>query len=219
MPAYHQDLFDRIPEEKRRTVLDAAAAEFAKGGFAAANINIVARNAGVSVGSIYKYFGSKENCFLAVLEDGFRELESSLASTLGSSASPLDKFEAIVRLIPAHSRARRSVVRLYNELTGERPTDAVREFCERFEGLSARTYSALVGELREGGLVDRAADPDTFAFCLDNLFMMLQFSYSCDYFELRRRTYLGPEKAEDDTFVADQVIRFIRGALRGPSAE
>ncbi len=213
MGQYHLDTFDRIPEEKRRLVLDAAAAEFAAGGFAAANINVIAANAGISVGSIYKYFGSKENCFLAVLQEGFGELETALDSALKADRTPLEKIEAVLRLIPEHSRKKKSIVRLYNELTGEGLTDSVREFCERFEALSARAYSSLIREARSLGLAAEGVDPEGFAFCMDNLFMMLQFSYACDYFALRRQVYLGPEKAGDDAFLVEQTLRFIRGAL------
>jgi AcrR family transcriptional regulator len=216
MGRYHLGTFDRIPEEKRRLVLDAAAEEFAVGGFAAANINTIAANAGISVGSIYKYFGSKENCFLAVLEDGFSELETALSLALKADRSPLEKIEAVLSLIPEHSRRKKSIVRLYNELTGEGLTDSVREFCERFEALSAHAYSSLIREAKALGYAAEDVDPEGFAFCMDNLFMMLQFSYSCDYFALRRRVYLGEDKADDDAFLVKQALQFIRGALRGP---
>jgi TetR/AcrR family transcriptional regulator len=216
MGRYHLNTFDRIPEEKRRLVLDAAAEEFAAGGFAAANINTIAANAGISVGSIYKYFGSKENCFLAVLEEGFSELETALSSALEDKRSPIEKIEAVLRLIPEHSRRKKSIVRLYNELTGEGLTDSVREFCERFEALSARAYSSLIREARDLGLAAADVDPEGFAFCMDNLFMMLQFSFSCDYFALRRRVYLGEGKADDDQFLIEQALRFIKGALGVP---
>lgn len=214
MAKYHNETFERIPEEKRRAVLDAAAEEFSVGGFAAGNINTIASRAGVSVGSLYKYFGSKENCFLAVLEDGFRDLERALESTLREEQGPLEKVEAILRLIPEHSRSHKSVVRLYNELTGEGLTDSVKDFCERFEALSARAYAALAREAIAAGIAKPDLDPEAFAFFMDNLFMALQFSYSCDYFILRRRVYLAGAKSEEDGYLVSQMLRFISAALR-----
>jgi AcrR family transcriptional regulator len=230
MGIYHQAMFERIAETKRRTILDAAAAEFARAGFAAANINRIAEIAEVSVGSLYKYFGSKENCFLAVLEEGFRELETTLGEVLERTDPPLAKIESILRLIPRHSRQHQSVVRLYNELTGEGLTPAVAEFCHRFETLSARAYTQLVHEIQAAQAARAAApaavrgrlgsadaadpiDPAVAAYCLDNLFMMLQFGYACDYFALRRRLYLGEPAADNDEYVVNQTLRFIRGGL------
>lgn len=219
MGRYHTDLFERISPDKRRFVLDAAAAEFAVGGFAAANINIIADRASVSVGSLYQYFGSKENCFLAVLEDGFEELEGVLQDALGSNKTPLQRIETILRLIPEHSRRHKNIVRLYNELTGDGLTEGVRDFCERFEALSSRAYAALVKEAIAAGSARSDIDADAFAFLMDNIFTMLQFSYACDYFELRKRVVLGPGKADDDQFLVDQALAFISAALGGRTQE
>ncbi len=47
-------------------------------GFSAANINVMAKNAGISIGSMYNYFESKENLFLAVVDYGYKVLNSHI---------------------------------------------------------------------------------------------------------------------------------------------
>ena len=58
--------------DKRGEVLDIASETFLSKGFDGTSINVMAREAGISKESIYRYFGSKEDLFLAVVE---RELE------------------------------------------------------------------------------------------------------------------------------------------------
>ena len=58
--------------DKREEVLDIASETFLAKGFDGTSINVMAREAGISKESIYRYFGSKEDLFLAVVE---RELE------------------------------------------------------------------------------------------------------------------------------------------------
>jgi TetR/AcrR family transcriptional repressor of mexJK operon len=58
--------------DKREEVLDIASETFLSKGFDGTSINVMAREAGISKESIYRYFGSKEDLFLAVVE---RELE------------------------------------------------------------------------------------------------------------------------------------------------
>lgn len=58
--------------DKREEVLDIASETFLSKGFDGTSINLMARQAGISKESIYRYFGSKEDLFLAVVE---RELE------------------------------------------------------------------------------------------------------------------------------------------------
>jgi AcrR family transcriptional regulator len=58
-------------EAKARThenLLDAGLAVFADRGYGAASVEEIARRAGVSVGSVYAHFSSKEKLFLALLE-------------------------------------------------------------------------------------------------------------------------------------------------------
>jgi AcrR family transcriptional regulator len=50
-------------ERKRLHVLEVAAAEFARLGFDQANINVIAKLAGIGKGTIYLYAPSKERLF------------------------------------------------------------------------------------------------------------------------------------------------------------
>jgi AcrR family transcriptional regulator len=207
--------FERLPEDKKRTILNSAAAEFARAGFSAAKVDEIAARAGVSVGALYKYFGSKENCFLAVLDDGVKELEARLDQVLETETEAWARIEAIVRLIPEHSRRHAEVLRLYHEIGGEGLSGLARDFCRRFEGLSARCYSALLAEARSAGLVRPELDENYAAFFLDNVFMALQFSFSCDYHRLRKAVYLGPDKDEDDETLVARTMQFLRYGLSG----
>jgi len=212
MPA--SPVFERLPETKQRCILAAAASEFARSGFAAAKVDTIAARAGISVGSLYQYFGTKENCFLAVLDDGVAELQGRLDDVLTREADPWNRIEAIVRLIPEHSRRHAEVLRLYHEIGGEGLSDLGRDFCLRFEGLSARIYSSVLAEARALGAVRSDLDEDYAAFCLDNVFVALQFSFSCDYHKLRKAVYLGTKDTDDEALVA-RVLQFLRYGLAG----
>lgn len=59
----------RIRKERRRQILDAARRVFSQKGFDATNVSDVAAATGVSQGTIYHYFDSKDDLFMAVFED------------------------------------------------------------------------------------------------------------------------------------------------------
>jgi len=61
--------FEKLPEDKRRTILDAAAAEFAEHGFEGASFNRIIEQAGISKGAMYYYFADKADAYGAVLDD------------------------------------------------------------------------------------------------------------------------------------------------------
>lgn len=65
--------WQRRPMERRREILDAAVQVFGDRGFDCATIADVARQAGVSPGTVVHYFGSKGDLFEEALRDRFLE--------------------------------------------------------------------------------------------------------------------------------------------------
>ena len=66
--AAHSDpKWRRLPEERPQQILEAALAVFAEHGIAAAKLEAIAARAGVSKGTIYLYFQSKEELFKEVV--------------------------------------------------------------------------------------------------------------------------------------------------------
>lgn len=91
--------------ETVKALVEATARVLVQDGFYPANTNRIADVAGVSVGSLYQYFPSKEALVVAVIERHRTEMMEVLHSTLRSvSAMPLQEaFRALVRMmIDAH---------------------------------------------------------------------------------------------------------------------
>lgn len=210
---FHKDTFDRIPDEKRTRILEIATTEFANKGYDSANINEIAEKAGISVGALYKYFDSKENFFLTCVSFGIETLESVLKDVLGSSGDFLTKVENIARLIQRHSRSNKDLIRLYNEITSESNSELVNKLSRGLEEISAKTYSSLIAEAQRKGEIRGDADPGLYAYFTDSLFMMLQFSYSCEYYQERFRIYAGEDIFERDEAVIQQFLAFIKSAF------
>jgi len=61
----------RVSEQKRRSIMEAARAEFQDCGFTHAAMAEIARKADVSTATLYKHFGSKEELFGAVIEESY----------------------------------------------------------------------------------------------------------------------------------------------------
>lgn len=66
-----------LKHEVRDRILDAAQHVFARQGYAASTMRMIARQAGISTGNVYRYFDSKETLFAEVLPHTFpRRLDS-----------------------------------------------------------------------------------------------------------------------------------------------
>jgi len=85
--------FERRKEARPGEILDAALEIFVEKGFAATRLEDVAQRAGVSKGTVYLYFDSKEELFKAVIRSGIvraiEEAEGRAAAFEGSSADLL----------------------------------------------------------------------------------------------------------------------------------
>jgi AcrR family transcriptional regulator len=69
----------KLPNGRRETLLEAAAAVFFEQGYAAASIDAIIERAGGSKRNIYNEFGSKEGLFLALITENADKVLSSLA--------------------------------------------------------------------------------------------------------------------------------------------
>ena len=58
---------------KRRQIMDGARSAFLAAGFDGASMNDIARSAGVSKGTLYAYFTSKDELFEAIIRDQYRQ--------------------------------------------------------------------------------------------------------------------------------------------------
>ncbi len=74
------DVLARSKSQRTDDILCAAEHVFARDGFAAATMDAVAREAGVSKGGMYRHFSSKDELFLAVVARTAKELDALLRS-------------------------------------------------------------------------------------------------------------------------------------------
>jgi len=207
------ELFNRIPEQKRNRILQAAIQEFASYGYENANTNKIAKQANISVGSLFQYFENKEDLFLTTVKSGACVIKSTLEEIMIGDEDILIKVEKILRLIQKHSRDNVNMIRLYNEMSTQSNSRIMFQTVESLESLTAFLYSSLIEQAQKDKDVRLDCDPKMFAFLLDNLFMMLQFSYSCDYYRERFKIYVNEDIFEMDDFVVEQVLNFIKNAF------
>jgi AcrR family transcriptional regulator len=80
----------------RRAILKAALGSFASKGFAASTLDDVHRRSGISIGSIYHHFGSKEQIGGALYVEGLRDYQESIISALMKSSDARTAIRSII---------------------------------------------------------------------------------------------------------------------------
>lgn len=104
----------RLPRQERAratvaAITEAAAQLLVERGYAKVSTNLIARQAGVSVGSLYQYFPNKESIYAAILDGHVAEMRTLGERALVVLADPALSFPAALRrvlesLVDVHRR-------------------------------------------------------------------------------------------------------------------
>ena len=84
-------------QARKKDILSTALALFAEKGFHEVTVNEIAREVGLSKGTLYLYFKSKENLFYSVILDKHNALLDDLQLTLRKDAPFLNRLECFIR--------------------------------------------------------------------------------------------------------------------------
>lgn len=85
----------RLPQARRQAVLDAAEAEFGAHGFARGSLNVIARNAQVSKGSLFQYFTDKADLCAHLSDVVARRIRAEIEREIANLPWSEDFFGAL----------------------------------------------------------------------------------------------------------------------------
>lgn len=206
-------MLKKLSKEKISEILETGIAEFAENGPDKANINVIAQKSGVSVGVIYKYYKNKDDLFEACLRHGLAALVEAINDALQGDDKILVRAEKLVRAVQRSAKKQGSYNVLYHEITAGSCRKYAPFLAKEIEGISAKVYSEFIAKAQADGDIRQDMDPRMFAFFFDNLLMMLQFSYCCDYYRERFKIYCGNDVLFDDEKVVSELLKFIESAF------
>jgi TetR/AcrR family transcriptional regulator len=210
---FHKDTFDKTTAERRQRVIDVAISEFAARGYSATNINDIAKKSGISIGAMYSYFASKEDLFLAVVNQAYTLLETVLNDVREKHT---DVFELLSGLLAA---SREYAIRypelnqIYLDLTTQGLSQMASRLSNKLESVTVQLYRDVLRRAKAEGQIAPDIDEEAAAFHIDNIFVMYQFSFSVDYYKERMKIFLGDKKYKDTAGIEKSILGFIHKAL------
>lgn len=100
------------PEVRRSQIINAAAIVFAKNGFPATRMSDIAQQAGVSQGSIYRFFHSKEDIAMTLFSVGEQACRAKLESLISTipATNPLHIVRDFIEWYARYLVRRRGIV-------------------------------------------------------------------------------------------------------------
>lgn len=217
-----KETFKNITEAKRQKFLNEAALLFAEKGYDGADMGELARRAGVSKGSIYNYFESKEDLFLYVCTFNLERSRQAIYGTMDPAWDIYRQIDHIfksgVQFITEHPE----FMVIYLSMTAP----GMQRFAEVLAGVTEKfTGDVLKRELAKGieaGIVRADLDIKLTAFIINGLYILFLSSLMTTYFQIRMREYLEiegeiiPENVRD---YLQKTIDHIHKLLRPPSGQ
>jgi AcrR family transcriptional regulator len=212
-------MLKKLTDEQINEILETGIAEFAANGLDRANINVIAKKSGVSVGVLYKYYKDKEGFFLSCLRHSLDMLRSVIGEAMSGEEKLLVRAEKLIRAVQQCARDHGTYNIMYNEITAGASNKYARMLAEEIENISSEIYIQFINEAKASGDIRDDIDPRMFAFFFDNLLMTLQFSYSCDYYRERFKIFCGEDILDDDEKVVAELLKFMESAFTFKQAE
>jgi AcrR family transcriptional regulator len=94
-----QPLKERQRQEREWLILQAAEELLIERGYHETSIDDIAARVGISKGTVYLHFASKEDLVVALVEHGRRQFLAALDGILSTPGTPREKLYAILRLV------------------------------------------------------------------------------------------------------------------------
>src|SRR5215468_1515560 len=98
---------------RRRAILEAARSVFARQGYAGTVVEDIAAHAGIGKGTLYLYFPSKEQIFLAAFLEDARRIDAESRAAVAAADSWRDKLRAYVSVRLRYVDEHQDFLRIY----------------------------------------------------------------------------------------------------------
>ena len=182
-------------ELRKQSILDGALKVFKTHGIEKTTMDEIAVESGFGKATLYYYFGSKDEVFIAIMEDGWKNLWKGIENLIIKEISPRKKFMGIIKKMAEIVRENRN---LYGFLFTA-PNHIHDESKQVWKTYQERLYGILKSIIEEGIAKKEFIDlnPGMLMKAIGGLFHGLLIENEDDLnekeFELMLKNFLRPE--------------------------
>lgn len=173
---------EQLTARRRDEILDVAARLFARRGFANTDVQVVADEVGIGKGTVYRYFPTKRELFLAAVDRGMRRLTEYIDASK-TAEDPLEQIEQVIRAYLHFYEANPEFVELLIQERAEF-RDRPRPTYFEYRDANAQKFEAIHRELVANGRI-RYVPFETVTDVVGDLMYGTMFT---NYFAGRRRS-------------------------------
>ncbi|GIP40567.1 TetR family transcriptional regulator [Paenibacillus sp. J31TS4] len=168
---------DKLREERREQILEAALEVFARKGFVGTKASDISKYSGLSHGLTYHYFESKDEIFTELVERALKSAAAVIDYALLQPGTSADQLTWLTGIILSHTGGSSSYpfLLMVQAFTMESIPPKAKELVAEYEGLPRIRMAELVRKGQEEGSF-REGDPEQLAYVYLSAIQGLSFS-------------------------------------------
>jgi AcrR family transcriptional regulator len=177
--ARSKQLSEQMRSQSREKLISAAKEIFAEKGYYNCKVSDIARRAGMSQGSVYWYFPSKEELLKTVLAEGFNRIDAVLTSAVAHPGNAAARLEVLIDHFTAQVGEGSGFTSLFLSLLGHSGAPLLKQMGFDTAEIGARYHRLMLYILAPAqteGLIC-PVDPNFLAVFFFSLFNGFQITY------------------------------------------
>ncbi len=209
---YTRDLFLKLSPEKRKNIMDAAISEFSHTGINGCNVRDIAARIGISHGSLFHYFSSKDDMIHVIIQDGYAEQVDLFTRNIEDHDDVMEVLHSIIRYSLEYSVSHRMIVSIWLELS--LPCNS-RFSMHTFdmEKSAIEFLKIIVEKGKKAGAIRDDLDTDTTAYMIDSILANILKSHVSEIERKKFQTHFGGD-AGDTGIITGKLMALLRAVLQ-----
>jgi len=143
---------DVLQEFRKSELLSAARTVFSRDGFHDATIDDIAREAGVAKGTVYLYFKSKQEIYLAALRDGVELLNEEMRAEAAIPGAAADRLRRLLTAKITFFDKHRDFFQIFQNEMGNRVQKTMAECKDLYFEQARIVEEVLLDGIKEGSV-------------------------------------------------------------------
>ncbi|MEH7503174.1 TetR/AcrR family transcriptional regulator [Neobacillus drentensis] len=135
MSPLNDEQLNQIRDERREQIKKAALKVFALRGLVGTKMNMIAKEAGISQGLSYRYYSSKDELFIELVQEAMEETADAFASLEHMKGSPTETIKTLTTKMLDGSN-RHSFMLIQQVQTSDEVPDKAKEIVQRYSTTS-----------------------------------------------------------------------------------
>ncbi len=200
---------DKIDKRKRDRIFRNAAAEFARHGYHKANVNSIARRAGIGKGSIYLYFADKRDLYYSTFLEASRIQNEVFDLIEAMDLEPIERIEKVFEESLSAFARYRNMFKMYFDLSVSGDEKFPSSLARTLESRSAEFFKKVLSEGIESGSIREDLPIDHAAYMIDSVYSMFFTTLASRYQKERFRIFTGVDISRNDGTVRRHMRRIL----------